>query len=113
MNGSPLSFMDQAFFSASAQQSHPFRFRPAAAAVSARGAGTTSALDQMNEYFLRQQMPAASSRYWSMAQGDTPQEVQQDKEGMQPMRHSHSRRKNTARPTPSSPRAGTAKAAIR
>lgn len=45
MNGSLMSFMDRAFFSASAQDPHPFRFKPAAAVVSARRAGTTSALD--------------------------------------------------------------------
>ena len=47
MNGNLMSFMDRAFFSASAQEPHPFRFKPAAAVVSARRAGTTSTLDQM------------------------------------------------------------------
>ena len=31
MNGSLMSFMDRAFFSASTQDPHPFRFKPAAA----------------------------------------------------------------------------------
>ncbi len=86
MNGSLMSFMDRAFFSASAQEPHPFRFKPAAAVVSARRAGTTSALDQMNKYFFHQQMPIATSRYWNMVHGNTPEEVKQDKEGMQIMR---------------------------
>lgn len=86
MNGSLMSFMDRVFFSASAQEPHPFRFKPAAAVVSARRAGTTSALDQMNKYFLHQQMPIVSSRYWNMVHGNTPEEVRQDAEGLQIMR---------------------------
>lgn len=65
---------------------HPFRFKPAAAIVSARRAGTSSALDQMNKYFLHQQMPIASSRYQNMVHGSTPDDVCKDKEGLQTMR---------------------------
>lgn len=87
MNGSLMSFMDRVFFSASAQNPHPFRFKPAAAVVSARRAGTTSALDQMNKYFFHQQMPIATSRYWNMVHGNTPEEVKRDEEGLQIMRY--------------------------
>lgn len=87
MNGNLMSFMDRVFFSTSAQEPHPFRFKPAAAVVSARRAGTTSALDQMNKYFLHQQMPIATSRYWNMVHGNTPDEVKQDEEGLQIMRY--------------------------
>lgn len=87
MNGSLMSFMDRVFFSASAQDPHPFRFKPAAAVVSARRAGTTSALDQMNKYFFHQQMPIPTSRYWNMVHGNTPEEVRQDEEGLQVMRY--------------------------
>jgi len=87
MNGSLMSFMDRVFFSASAQEPHPFRFKPAAAVVSARRAGTTSTLDQMNKYFFHQQMPIATSRYWNMVHGNTPEEVRQDEEGLQTMRY--------------------------
>ena len=86
MNGSLMSFMDRVFFSASRQQPHPFLLKPAAAIVSARRAGTTSALDQMNKYFLHQQMPIISSRYWNMVHGNTPEEVLQDEEGLQILR---------------------------
>ena len=65
INGSP----HQKGCSASAQNPHPFRFKPAAAVVSARRAGTTSALDQMNKYFFHQQMPIVTSRYWNMVHG--------------------------------------------
>lgn len=86
MNGSLMSFMDRAFFSASKVEPHPFLFKPAAAVASARRSGTTSTLDQMNKYFLHQQMPVVSSRYWNMVHGNTPEEVRQDEEGMQIMR---------------------------
>lgn len=87
INGNLMSFMDRVFYSASAQEPHPFRFKPAAAVVSARRAGTTSAIDQMNKYFLHQQMPIISSRYWNMVHGNTPDEVCQDEEGLQIMRY--------------------------
>ena len=86
MNGNLMSFMDRAFFSASGRDPHPFRFKPAAAIVSARRAGTTSALDQINKYFLHQQMPIVTSRYWNMVHGNTAEEVIRDEEGMQIMR---------------------------
>ena len=87
MNGNLMSFMDRVFFSSSAKDPHPFRFKPAAAIVSARRAGTTSALDQMHKYFFHQQMPIVTSRYWNMVHGNTPDEVKQDGEGLQIMRY--------------------------
>lgn len=86
MNGSLMSFMDRVFFSASRLDEHPFMFKPAAAVVSARRAGTTSTLDQINKYFLFCQMPVVPSRYWNMVHGNTPEEVMQDAEGLQIMR---------------------------
>jgi multimeric flavodoxin WrbA len=87
MNGSLMSLMDRAFYSAAAKEPHPFRFKPAAAIVSARRAGTTSALDQINKYFLHQQMPIISSRYWNMVHGRTAEDVRKDEEGLQIMRY--------------------------
>ena len=86
MNGAMKAFMDRVFFSSSALVPHPFRFKPAAAVVSTRRAGTTTALDQINKYFLLEQMPVISSRYWNMVHGNTPEEVRQDAEGLQTMR---------------------------
>lgn len=54
--------------------------------MSARRAGTTATLDQMNKYLLYAQMPVVSSRYWNMVHGQTPEEVLEDKEGVQIMR---------------------------
>ena len=79
-------FMDRAFYSESAGKRNVFRLKPAAAVVSARRAGTTAALDQLNKYFQISEMPVVSGRYWNMVHGNTPDEVRQDKEGMQNMR---------------------------
>lgn len=38
-------------------------------------------------YFFHQQMPIATSRYWNMVHGNTPEEVMQDEEGLQIMRY--------------------------
>ena len=62
------------------------RLMPAAAVVSARRAGTTATLDQLNKYFTIKQMPIVSSCYWNMVHGNTPEEVLQDEEGMSVMR---------------------------
>ena len=86
MNGALMSFMDRAFFSGPHREKNPFAFKPAAAVVSARRSGTTSALDQMNKYFLHGQMIVPGSRYWNMVHGNTPEEVLQDEEGLQIMR---------------------------
>ena len=84
MNGALMSFMDRAFYSGPHREKNPFK--PAAAVVSARRSGTTSALDQMNKYFLHGQMIVPGSRYWNMVHGNTPEEVLQDEEGLQIMR---------------------------
>ena len=86
MNGSLMSFTDRVFFSASSQEPHPFRFKPAAAVVSARRGGTTSALDQISKYFFHQQMPIATSRYWNMVHGQKEEDVFRDEEGLQILR---------------------------
>lgn len=84
--GGLINFMTRAFFSASVQDPHPFRFKPAAAVVSARRAGTSSTLDQINKYFLHGQMSVVASRYWNEVHGKNAEEVRQDEEGMQIMR---------------------------
>lgn len=86
MDGSMTSFMNRAFFSNMGREKNAFMLKPAAAVVSARRAGTTAALDQMNKYFGHGQMPIISSRYWNMVHGNSPEEVRKDDEGMQIMR---------------------------
>lgn len=83
-SGIITTFLDRAFVAGSAKQ--VFRMKPGAAIVSARRAGTTATLDQLNKYFMISEMPVISSRYWNMVHGGTPEEVKQDKEGIQIMR---------------------------
>lgn len=81
-SGQISSFLDRAFYGKSAV----FEGKPGAAVVSCRRAGSTASLDQLNKYFTISGMPVVSSRYWNMVHGNTPEEVVQDKEGMQVMR---------------------------
>jgi len=85
-SGGIIPFLDRVFFSASLAGRKIFRHKPGAAIVSARRAGTTATLDQLNKYFQITEMPVISGRYWNMVHGATPEEVLQDKEGMQNMR---------------------------
>ena len=57
-----------------------------AAVVSARRAGTTASMEVINKYFGISHMPIVSSMYWNAVYGNTPEEVLQDKEGMQTMK---------------------------
>ena len=43
-------------------------------------------LDQINRYFQLAQMPIVSSCYWNEVHGNTPDEVEQDLEGLRIMR---------------------------
>ena len=61
------------------------RHKPAAAVASARRAGTSTTLDVLNKYLMYNEMPVVSSNYWNMVHGNTPEEVLQDKEGVQIM----------------------------
>ncbi len=83
-SGMLASFMDRAFYAS--RDPKRYAYKPAAAVVSARRAGTTAALDQINKYFLISGMPIVSSRYWNMVHGSTPEDVRKDLEGLQIMR---------------------------
>ena len=73
--------MDRAFYSGA----DAFRFKPAAAVLSARRAGTTASLDVINKYFTISSMPVVSSTYWNHVYGAKPEEVAEDKEGLMTM----------------------------
>lgn len=76
-----LTFMDRAFYSAAGA----FAFKPAAAVLSARRAGTTASFDVINKYFTICSMPVVSSTYWNHVYGAEPEEVGEDKEGLMTM----------------------------
>lgn len=82
-----LGFMDRVFYAnGSAGQPNVLAFKPAAAVTSARRAGTTSALADIEKYFTISQMPIVSSRYWNMVHGKSAEEVEKDEEGLWTMR---------------------------
>lgn len=81
-SGAITSFMDRLFFSAA---SH-LRGKPAACVASARRAGTTATLDQLNKYFYICGLPIVPSQYWAMVHGSKAEDVARDEEGCQVMR---------------------------
>ena len=86
-SGATTAFLDRAFFSASVSgRGHIFKHKFGCAIASARRAGTTATVDQLNKYFTISQMPIVSGRYWNMVHGSNAEEVKQDIEGMQNMR---------------------------
>lgn len=80
-SGEVIAFLDRLFGVAK----NDLAFKPAAAIASARRAGTSTTLDVLNKYFMINQMPVVSSCYWNMVHGSAPEEVLQDKEGVQIM----------------------------
>lgn len=83
MTGNMKAFMDRVFFSNQGRVT--LAQKPAAAVVSARRAGTTAALEQLEKYIQYSQMYQVGSRYWNMVHGAAPEEVAQDEEGVQIM----------------------------
>lgn len=79
-------FLDRLFYAGYRSGQNLFKHKPGTAIVSARRAGSTTTIDQLNKYFQINQMPIISGRYWNMVHGSTPEQVKQDLEGMQNMR---------------------------
>ncbi len=82
INGTLKCLLDRVFYAGSG-----FEHKPAAAVTVARRAGTTSAFDIINKYFIINQMPVVSSTYWNNVFGSGAEQAELDKEGMQVMRH--------------------------
>ena len=86
-SGAITAFLDKVFVSAfKSGRGDIFRHKPGAAVASARRAGTTATLDQLNKYMTISEMPIISGRYWNMVHGSTAEDVKKDLEGMQNMR---------------------------
>lgn len=81
-NGTLVSFIDRLFYSSPTDKT----MKVGAAVVSCRRGGSSATFDEINKYFTISGMPVASSQYWNSVHGNTPEEVKQDKEGMQIMR---------------------------
>jgi len=82
-SGQIQSLLDRMFMAGGEYFTH----KPGAVITSARRGGTTASIDTLSKYFGIQQMPVISSTYWNMVHGNTPDEVKQDREGMQTMRN--------------------------
>ena len=81
-NATTIAFLDRLFFSTSFDKT----MKVGAAVVVSRRGGSSSTFDEMNKYFMMNQMPVASSQYWNMVYGLTPGEAREDAEGLQTMR---------------------------
>ena len=81
--GGAVAFMDRLFYSTGIRN---LTMKAGASVVSCRRGGNTASFDVLNKYFTIAGMPIASSQYWNMVYGNTPEEVRQDKEGLQTMR---------------------------
>lgn len=86
-NGALVSFMDRAFYSDKCSRKNVFANKPAASIASARRAGTTPTLDQINKYFAISSMPIITSTYWNEIHGNLPEETELDLEGLRTMRN--------------------------
>ncbi|MCI1779953.1 MAG: flavodoxin family protein [Bacteroidales bacterium] len=80
--GALCTILDRVFSAGSSR----FALKPAAAIASCRRGGLETTMDRLNKYFTVSQMPVVPSTYWNGIHGNTPEEVFQDKEGMQVMR---------------------------
>lgn len=80
--GQITAFLDRLFYASNGG----WKGKLGAAVVSCRRGGATAAFDRLNKYFTIANMPVVSSQYWNQVHGNTPEEVAEDKEGLQTMR---------------------------
>lgn len=81
-SGRLLSVLDRVFYAGGKF----LAYKPGAAVVSARRAGTTASIDVINKYFTINNMPVVSSQYWNMVHGTKSEDVEKDLEGMHVMK---------------------------
>ena len=81
-SGRLLSVLDRVFYAGGKF----LAYKPGAAVVSARRAGTTASIDVINKYFTINNMPVVSSQYWNMVHGSKAEDVEKDLEGMYVMK---------------------------
>ena len=82
--GTMKSFLDRLFYVSGANR-NLFRHKVAAAVVAVRRSGGSSTLDCLNHYLTYAEMIVATSSYWNVIHGRTPNEVSQDGEGVHTM----------------------------
>lgn len=80
--GQLCALLDRVFYAQASALAH----KPAAAVLNCRRGGASAAFDRLNKYFTINHMPVVTSQYWNSTHGRKPEEVLQDREGMQTMR---------------------------
>ena len=81
-NATLVACLDRLFYISSFDKT----MKVGASVVCARRGGCSATFDELNKYFTIAGMPIASSQYWNMVYGNTPEEVRKDLEGLQTMR---------------------------
>jgi multimeric flavodoxin WrbA len=79
--GAFKAFLDRLFF-----PGLKMRYKAAAVAVSLRRSGGISTFHQLNNYLNLSQALIVPSVYWEVIHGNNPQELEEDREGLQIMR---------------------------
>ncbi len=82
ITGQLKCFLDRLFYSAG----DALCGKAAAAVVSCRRGGASMAFQSLNMFFGLSNMNMIGSQYWNQVHGLTPEEVKEDREGMQTMR---------------------------
>ena len=80
--GAVIALFDRLFYS----HGKYMKFKPAAAVVAARRAGTTASYDVLNKYIQINSMIQVPSTYWNMVFGANAEDTKQDLEGATVMR---------------------------
>lgn len=80
--GQLIAFLNRLFFATEKRMAGKL----GASVVSCRRGGASATFEQLNQYFTICNMPIVSSQYWNSVHGFTPEDVQQDAEGLQTMR---------------------------
>ena len=81
-NATLIACLDRLFYSTHFDKT----MKVGASVVVARRGGCSSTFDELNKYFLMNNMPVASSQYWNSVHGREAGQAEQDLEGLQTMR---------------------------
>lgn len=81
-SGAVVALLDRLFYAFGKHM----KFKPAAAVVAARRAGTTASYDVLNKYIQINSMLQVPSTYWNNVFGANAEDAKQDKEGQTVMR---------------------------
>ena len=81
-NGTLIACLDRLFYSTHFDKT----MKVGASVVVARRGGCSATFDELNKYFMMNNMPVASSQYWNSVHGREIGQAGQDLEGLQTMR---------------------------